>query len=128
MEEKMFTDKITEILKKLQNSTYGIESVVLSNPDGIPMASLVMETFNDEEVSSQSSAAIGVCERTLEKMKRKEMEQVYMKGTDGKIYVFQVQEGVTLTVITTNAPKTGMVLFVADNAVKAIRKVMDEFM
>lgn len=128
MEDKKIADELTEILKKLHNSTYGIESVVLSDAEGLPIASLSLESFNEEAVASQASVAIGICAVTLEKMKKGEMEQVYMSGKFGKIYVFQVWRGVTLTLVTTKEPKSGMILFAAYNAVKSIAKLMDKML
>jgi len=107
---KSRTDQMVARLREMQISTPDIEASAVVSVDGLIMASSLPGGIEEDRVAAMSAAMLSLGERISSELGRKELEQVYIHGDKGHVFVLAVGQEAVLTVLCREQAKLGMVL------------------
>lgn len=118
------TDQIKERLQELQYSSPVIEGSAIVSVDGLPIASLLRPEIEEDRVSAMSAAMLSLGERIASELGRGELEQVYIKGNNGYVFLTSVGDEAVLTVMAGEDAKLGLVFLDMRRAVEDLEKLI----
>lgn len=121
---KSRSDQIVSRLREMQISTPDIEASAVVSVDGLTIASALPPGIEEDRVSAMSAAMLSLGERIATELGRKTLEQVYIHGDKGHVFVVAVGEEAVLTVLCREQAKLGMVLLDMRRAAEEITKLV----
>jgi hypothetical protein len=98
-----------ERLKNLRMSTPDVEASAVVSVDGLTIASDLPSDVEEDRVSAMSAAMLSLGERIATELGRGVLEQVYIRGADGYVFLTAVGEEAVLTVLARKDAKLGLV-------------------
>lgn len=116
---------LTEILKNLLVREQDIiEGVALVSTEGFIIASALPEELEDEHVAAISAVIVSLGERTTRELQWGTMEQVFVRGKNGYVFLTQAGPDALLTVITNPNAKLGMIFLDTKRTVKELEPLI----
>ncbi|MBN2499135.1 MAG: roadblock/LC7 domain-containing protein [Anaerolineales bacterium] len=113
-----------ERLRELQLSSPTIEGSALVSIDGLPIASALAPEIEEDRVSAMSAAMLSLGERIATELGRGSLDQVYIKGENGYVFLTNVGEEAVLTVMAREEAKLGLVFLDMRRAVEDLSKLI----
>jgi predicted regulator of Ras-like GTPase activity (Roadblock/LC7/MglB family) len=92
--------------------------------DGLVMSSVLPGGTDEDRVSAMAAALLSLGERTAQELTRGELEQVYVKGSNGYVILMQAGTDGVLEAIAGPQAKIGMVLLEMKRASQSIARVL----
>ena len=103
------TQQMIERLRSLRLSTPDVEASAVVSIDGLPIASDLPSDVEEDRVSAMSAAMLSLGERIATELGRGMLEQVYIRGDDGYVFLTSVGEDAVLTVLARKEAKLGLI-------------------
>lgn len=107
---KSRTELMVDRLRDLQATTPEIEGAGVVSVDGLIMASSLPAGVEEDRVSAMSAAMLSLGERISGELGRGVLDQVYIKGKTGYVYLMSVGDEAVLTTLVREGAKLGLVL------------------
>ena len=122
-EENNFLMELEVILKRLLADNPSIRIATISSIEGLPILSLISGEHNETIISAMVATLLSLSERAVMEMKIGEFKQLYIKGIDGYLLVFEAESAV-LAVSTTIKVKLGLIFLECERASVEISKIL----
>jgi len=122
-EEDNITAKLEAILKKLLSSNRDISIAVITSMEGLPIVSILPRGYNETRIAAMVATLLSLSERTVIDMEIGEFKQIFIKGDDGYLLVFEAEPAV-LAVSTTQDAKLGLIFFECERILPEISKIL----
>jgi len=122
-EENNFLEELEAILKRLLSNNPSITIATISSIEGLPILSLIPREYNEMIISAMVATLLSLSERAVIEMKIGEFKQLYIKGIDGYLLVFEADSAV-LAVSTTDKAKLGLIFLECERASLEISEIM----
>jgi uncharacterized protein len=103
------TQQMVERLRSLRLSTPDIEASAVVSIDGLPIASDLPADVEEDRVSAMSAAMLSLGERIATELGRGSLEQVYIRGDNGYVFLTSVGEDAVMTVLARKEAKLGLI-------------------
>lgn len=123
VKEKTIIEKLEAVLKKLLSSNRDIILAIITTMEGLPILSILPQGYNESSIAAIVATLLSISERTVVDMEIGEFKQIYIKGFDGYLLIFDAELAV-LAVSTTEKAKLGLVFFECERAAKEISKIL----
>ena len=107
---------MVERLRDLQASSPDIEASAVVSVDGLTIASALPQGVEEDRVSAMSAAMLSLGERISTELGRGELDQVYIRGDEGYVFLMSAGEEAVLTILARREAKLGLVLLDAKRA------------
>ncbi|HVA61936.1 MAG TPA: roadblock/LC7 domain-containing protein [Mycobacteriales bacterium] len=107
---------ITELLQQAPE----IEAAAVVSFDGLPMASALPASMDEDRVAAMSAALLSLGERAAEGLGRGELSQVYIEGDNGTVFLVSADNEAVLVAVASRGAKVGMMLFEVRRAAVAV--------
>jgi predicted regulator of Ras-like GTPase activity (Roadblock/LC7/MglB family) len=117
-------EQLTQILKNLHNSTPDIEGAAVISMEGLIMASSLPSTVEEDTVSAMSAALYGIGSKTAEELQRGDVDQLYIKGSNGYMLIIQSGSESVLGVMANAKSKLGIIFLDVKRAAGEIAQVV----
>jgi hypothetical protein len=101
-----------------------VEGVALVSTEGFIIASVLPEEFEDEHVAAISAVVVSLGERITRELRRGTMEQVYVRGKFGYVFLTQAGADALLTVITNPTAKLGMIFLDTKRTIQELESLL----
>lgn len=95
-------------LRDLQISSPDVEAAAVVSVDGLTMASSLPRDVEEDRVAAMSAAMLSLGERIAGELGRGALEQVYIKGESGYVFLMSVGQEAVLTVLAREQAKLGL--------------------
>jgi predicted regulator of Ras-like GTPase activity (Roadblock/LC7/MglB family) len=102
------TQQMVDRLKELQINTPDIEASAVVSVDGLIMASSLPAGVEEDRVSAMSAAMLSLGERIASELGRGILDQLYIRGEEGYVFLMSVGEDAVLTVLARKQAKLGL--------------------
>ncbi len=102
-------ERMIERLRELQMSSPDIEAAAIISVDGLPIATSLPQTVEEDRVSAMSAAMLSLGERIASELGRGLLDEVYVRGANGYVILRAVGEDAVLTVLARQQAKLGLV-------------------
>lgn len=103
------TERMVARLRDLQISTPDVEASAIVSVDGLIIASSLPAGVEEDRVSAMSAAMLSLGERIASELGRGILDQVYIRGEHGYVFLSAVGEEAVLTVLARKEAKLGLV-------------------
>ncbi|MGF1490229.1 MAG: roadblock/LC7 domain-containing protein [Prochloraceae cyanobacterium] len=119
------TEKLDNLLLNFIKSTSGVEGAALISPDGLPLATNLPESMDEERVAAISAAMLSLAERISNELERGDVERVFVEGDLGYGILTNCGEDAVLLVLATKAAKMGMLLLAIKKTIAGLKEVLN---
>jgi len=121
---KSRTEQMIDCLKDLQVSTPDIEASAVVSVDGLIMASSLPAGVEEDRVSAMSAAMLSLGERIATELRRGLLDQVYIRGENGYVFLMSVGEEAVLTVLARQQAKLGLLFLDMKRTAQELAKIV----
>lgn len=118
------TKQITNKLEELQASSPYIEGAAIVSVDGLPIAAVLRGQVEEDRLAAMSAAMLSLGERISEELRRGFLEQVYIKGENGYVFLTALGEEAVLTLMASKDVKLGLVFLDMRRAIPDLEKLI----
>lgn len=115
---------LTQILKNLHTSTPDIEGAAVISLDGLIMASSLPASVEEDTVSAMSAALYGIGSKTAEELQRGDVEQLFIKGSNGYMLITQAGSESVLGVMANAKAKLGIIFLDVKRAAEEVSRLI----
>ncbi len=105
---KSRTDMMIERLRDLQASSPDVEASAVVSVDGLTMASALPDSVEEDRVAAMSAAMLSLGDRIASELRRGTLDQVYIRGESGFVFLTAVGDEAVLTVLAREEAKLGL--------------------
>lgn len=124
VKEDNFLARLEKVLKRLLSDNPTITIATISSVEGLPILSFIPRGSNETIVSAMVATLLSLSERAVIEMNLGEFTQLYIKGIDGYLLVFEAGTAV-LAVSATNKAKLGLIFLECERAAREIAEIME---
>jgi predicted regulator of Ras-like GTPase activity (Roadblock/LC7/MglB family) len=103
------TELMVDRLRDLQAGTPDIEASAVVSVDGLIMASSLPSGVDEDRISAMSAAMLSLGDRIAGELRRGQLNQVYIRGTEGIIVLMAIGDEAVLTVMARTSAKLGLI-------------------
>jgi predicted regulator of Ras-like GTPase activity (Roadblock/LC7/MglB family) len=114
------SDRLDLALHGLLAQTPEIEAAAVVSFDGLPMASALPPSMDEDRVAAMSAALLSLGERAAQGLGRGELSQVYIEGDSGTVFLVSADDEAVLVAVASKGAKVGMMLFEVRRAAAAV--------
>ena len=125
LKQENFLKKLEDILRRLLSNNPSITLATISSAEGLPIVSILPRASNETIISAMVATLLSLSERAVMEMEIGEFNQLYIKGIDGYLLVFDATPAV-LAVSATNKAKLGLLFLECERASIEISKILRE--
>lgn len=118
------TEQLVERLRDLQASSADVEAAAIVSVDGLTMASVMPNDYEEDRVSAMSAAMLSLGERIAGELGRGGLDTVYVKGQRGYVILMSVGDEAVLTVLAREQAKLGLIFLDMGRASKELAKLV----
>ena len=118
------TQQMIERLRSLRLSTPDVEASAVVSIDGLPIASDLPADVEEDRVSAMSAAMLSLGDRIATELSRGILEQVYIRGDDGYVFLTSVGEDAVLTVLARKEAKLGLIFLDMKRVVEDLTQII----
>ena len=121
---KSRSEEMVESLRAMQTAAPDIEASAVVSVDGLIMASALAADVEEDRVSAMSAAMLSLGERIAGELGRGELDQVFIRGTDGFIVLTSIGDEAVLTALGRQKAKLGMIFLEMRRAAETLVKLV----
>lgn len=119
------TEKLDNLILNFIKSTSGVEGAALISPDGLPLATNLPESMDEERVAAISAAMLSLAERISNELERGDVERVFVEGDLGYGILTNCGEDAVLLVLAGKAAKQGMLLLAIKKTIAGLKLILN---
>ncbi|MGG6269792.1 roadblock/LC7 domain-containing protein [Leptolyngbya sp. AN03gr2] len=117
-------EKLNTILHTFATTTPDIQGVALVTPDGLPLASSLPTSMDEERVAAMSAAILSMGERIGLELTRGAIERIYVDGEQGPCILTNCGEDAVFLVLATKQSKQGILALEIKRAVNELKRAL----
>lgn len=114
------SERLDRAIHGLLSQTPEIEAAAVVSFDGLPMASALPPSMDEDRVAAMSAALLSLGERAAQGLGRGELSQVYIEGDAGTVFLVSADDEAVLVAVAAKGAKAGMMLFEVRRAAAAV--------
>src|SRR3982750_4012147 len=101
-----------------------VEAAAVVSFDGLPMASALPATMDEDRVAAMSAALLSLGERAAEGLGRGGLSQVYIEGEQGTVFLVSADDEAVLVAVAAKGAKVGMMLYEVRRSAATVAEVL----
>jgi predicted regulator of Ras-like GTPase activity (Roadblock/LC7/MglB family) len=117
-------EQLNQILEKLQTSSNDIEACAVVSQDGLMIASLLPQGYEDDQVAAMSAAMMSTGTRTTQELNRGTLQQIFVKGDNGYVIGMYAGPKAVLLALAGKEAKLGLVFLDLSRTTEEIVKAL----
>jgi predicted regulator of Ras-like GTPase activity (Roadblock/LC7/MglB family) len=121
---KSRTERMVGRLRDLQAGTPDIEGSAVVSVDGLMMATALPADVEEDRVSAMSAAMQSLGERIASELFRGTVEEVYVRGDQGYVFLRAVGMEAVLTVLARSEARLGLIFLDMKRAAEDLAKLV----
>jgi uncharacterized protein len=118
------TEQLNQALSHLQSSSPDFEAAAVVSEDGLIIASLLPCGLEETQVAAMSAAMLTIGSRAATELKRGNVEQIVVKGSEGYVLAMAAGAHAVLLGLARKEAKLGLMFLDASRAADEIRGVL----
>jgi predicted regulator of Ras-like GTPase activity (Roadblock/LC7/MglB family) len=118
------SDRLDRAIHGLLSQTPEIEAAAVVSFDGLPMASALPQSMDEDRVAAMSAALLSLGERAAQGLGRGELSQVYIEGDSGTVFLVSADDEAVLVAVAAKGAKVGMMLYEVRRTAAVVAEVL----
>lgn len=111
MGEMSRAGRLDRAMSDLLHQTPEIEAAAVVSFDGLPMASALPDSMDEDRVAAMSAALLSLGERAASGLGRGDLSQVFIEGDEGTVFLVSCDGEAVLVAVAAKGAKTGLMLY-----------------
>ncbi len=124
MENDRNLEALEDILKNLTASIPEIMSAAIVSVEGLPIASMMPDKYDDTRLAAMTAAMLSLGERAAIELDKGALEQILIRGENGYLIVMGAGQNAVLTLSTTKDIKLGLVFLDSKRACEKVSQLV----
>lgn len=116
--------RLDRALQELLGATPELEAAAVVSFDGLPMASALPSSMDEDRVAAMSAALLSLGDRAAQGLGRGELSQVYIEGEAGTVFLVSAEDEAVLVAVAVKGAKAGMMLYEVRRAAAVVAAVL----
>lgn len=117
-------ERLAGALNDFLRTSPNAEAAAVVTFDGLTMASALPSEMDEERMGAMSAALLGLGEQAARGLGRGELQQLFVEGTDGYVFLMSARDQAVLAVVTDKDAKIGFVLFEMRRAAHTVGAIL----
>jgi predicted regulator of Ras-like GTPase activity (Roadblock/LC7/MglB family) len=105
------SQRLDRAIADLLSQAPEVEAAAVVSFDGLPMASALPATMDEDRVAAMSAALLSLGERAAEGLGRGALNQVFIEGEHGTVFLVSADDEAVLVAVAAKSAKVGMMLY-----------------
>ncbi len=118
------TEKLGSIIQNFVTATNDVVGAALVTPDGLPLATILPGSMDEERVSAMSAAMLSLGERISSELHRGVVDRIYVEGDAGYGILTSCGEDAVFLVLANKAAKQGVLMLEIKRAITEIKPAL----
>lgn len=118
--------RLAAALDDFIRSSPDVEAAAVVSFDGLPMASALPDSMEEDRVGAMSAALLSLGEQAALGLGRGQLNQVFVEGEHGFVFLMSAQDQAVLAAVARRSAKIGFMLFEMRRAAATIGDVLLE--
>jgi uncharacterized protein len=118
------SQQLDRAIADLLSQVREIEAAAVVSFDGLPMASVLPATMDEDRVAAMSAALLSLGERAAEGLGRGGLNQVYIEGEQGTVFLVAAEDEAVLVAVAAKGAKVGMMLYEVRRSAQTVADVL----
>jgi uncharacterized protein len=118
------SQRLDRAIADLLSQVPEIEAAAVVSFDGLPMASALPATMDEDRVAAMSAALLSLGERAAEGLGRGGLNQVYIEGDQGTVFLVSADDEAVLVAVAAKGAKVGMMLYEVRRSADTVASVL----
>jgi len=118
------SQQLDRVIADLLAQAPEVEAAAVVSFDGLPMASALPATMDEDRVAAMSAALLSLGERAAEGLGRGGLSQVYIEGETGTVFLVSADDEAVLVAVAAKGAKVGMMLYEVRRAAAVVAAVL----
>ena len=118
------SQQLDRVIADLLSQAPEVEAAAVVSFDGLPMASALPATMDEDRVAAMSAALLSLGERAAEGLGRGGLNQVYIEGDTGTVFLVSADDEAVLVAVAAKGAKVGMMLYEVRRAAEAVASAL----
>jgi predicted regulator of Ras-like GTPase activity (Roadblock/LC7/MglB family) len=118
------SQRLDRAIADLLSQAPEVEAAAVVSFDGLPMASALPATMDEDRVAAMSAALLSLGERAAEGLGRGGLNQVYIEGESGTVFLVSADDEAVLVAVAAKGAKVGMMLYEVRRAAEVVADVL----
>jgi predicted regulator of Ras-like GTPase activity (Roadblock/LC7/MglB family) len=118
------SQKLTHIVQNFVATTADVQGAAVVTPDGLPLASSLPGSMDEERVSAMSAAMLSLGERIGKELLGGLTDRIYVEGDEGFTILTNCGQDAVFLVLAGKTAKQGMLLLEIKRAVAEVRPAL----
>jgi hypothetical protein len=102
--------KLGQLVQNFVATTSDVQGAAVVTPDGLPLASSLPGSMDEERVSAMSAAMLSLGERIGKELLGGETDRIYVEGDEGYSILTSCGEEAVFLVLASKAAKQGLLM------------------
>jgi uncharacterized protein len=119
------TEKLGYILQNFVTTTAEVQGAALVTPDGLPLATNLPGSMDEERVSAMSAAMLSLGERIGVELVRGSIDRIYVEGEEGFSILTSCGQDAVFLVLANRSAKQGVLLLEIKRAVSELKQILE---
>jgi predicted regulator of Ras-like GTPase activity (Roadblock/LC7/MglB family) len=116
--------RLDQAIADLLREAPEIEAAAVVSFDGLPMASALPASMDEDRVAAMSAALLSLGERAAQGLGRGELSQVYIEGETGTVFLVSAEDEAVLVAVAAPGAKVGLMLYEVRRAAATVADVL----
>ncbi|HWC33181.1 MAG TPA: roadblock/LC7 domain-containing protein [Mycobacteriales bacterium] len=118
------SQQLDRVIAALLAQAPEVEAAAVVSFDGLPMASALPATMDEDRVAAMSASLLSLGERAAEGLGRGGLNQVYIEGDKGTVFLVSAEDEAVLVAVAASGAKVGMMLYEVRRAAENVAEVL----
>src|SRR3954466_5196780 len=118
------SSRLDQAIGDLLREAPEIEAAAVVSFDGLPMASALPASMDEDRVAAMSAALLSVGERAAQGLGRGALNQVYIEGESGTVFLVSADDEAVLVAVAAKGAKVGMMLYEVRRSAAVVAEVL----
>ncbi len=118
------TQRLGYILQNFVSTTSNVQGAAMVTTDGLPLASSLPSSMDEERVSAMSAAMLSLGERIGRELRRGEMDRIYVEGDEGYSILTSCGADAVFLVLASKEAKQGVLMLEIKRALADLKSTL----
>ncbi len=119
------TEKLNSLLQNFVSATNDVQGAALVTPDGLPLATSLPSSIDEERTAAMSAAMLSLGERISTEFARGDVDRIFVEGNKGYGILTSCGEDAVFLVLASQAAKQGLLMLEIKRALGELKLLLN---
>lgn len=117
-------EKLSSVLQNFVSSTSDVEGAAVVTPDGLPLATSLPRTVDEERAAAMSAAMLSLGERISSEFARGDVERIFVEGNKGYGILTSCGADAVFLVLASRSAKQGLLILEIKRTLEELKLIL----